>query len=69
MPLILNIVENIGTKKIFTKINLRWNYNNVKDDDEWKIAFMTPEGVFKPMIMFFELTNSMEIKTMMNKIF
>ena len=69
MPLILNIVENIGTKKTFTKINLRWNYNNVKEDDEWKMVFMTPEGVFKPMIMFFELTNSMAIQTMMNKIF
>ena len=69
LPLILNIVENIGTKKIFTKINLRWNYNNVKEDDEWKMVFMTPEGVFKPMIMFFELTNSMAIQTMMNKIF
>ena len=69
LPLILNIVENIGTKKTFTKINLRWNYNNVKEDDEWKMVFMTPEGVFKPMIMFFELTNSMAIQTMMNKIF
>ena len=68
LPLILNIVENIDTKKIFTKINLRWNYNNVKEDDEWKMVFMTPEGVFKPMIMFFELTNSMAIQTIMNKI-
>ena len=29
LPLILNIVENIGTKKVFTKIDLRWSYNNV----------------------------------------
>ena len=28
LPLILNIVENIGIKKVFTKIDLRWNYNN-----------------------------------------
>ena len=27
--LILDIVENIGTKKVFTKIDLRWGYNNV----------------------------------------
>jgi len=29
LPLILNIVENIGTKRVFTKIDLRWGYNNV----------------------------------------
>ena len=35
-PLILDIVENIGTKKIFTKIDLRWEYNNIwiKERDE-----------------------------------
>ena len=27
--LILDIVENIGAKKVFTKIDLRWSYNNV----------------------------------------
>ena len=29
LPLILDVVENIGTKKVFTKMNLRWSYNNV----------------------------------------
>ena len=29
LPLILNIVENIGIKKVFTKMNLRWGYNNI----------------------------------------
>ena len=29
LPLISDIVENIGTKKVFTKMNLRWDYNNV----------------------------------------
>ena len=28
--LILNIIENIGTKKVFTKLVLRWGYNNVR---------------------------------------
>jgi len=27
--LILDVVENIGTKKVFTKMDLRWGYNNV----------------------------------------
>jgi len=30
LPLILNIVENIGTKKVFTKMDLRWGYNNIR---------------------------------------
>ena len=29
LPLILNIVENIGTKKVFTKLDLWQGYNNV----------------------------------------
>ena len=28
--LILDVLENIGTKKVFTKIDLRWEYNNVR---------------------------------------
>ena len=27
--LILDIVENISMKKLFTKIDLRWGYNNI----------------------------------------
>ena len=26
LPLILDIIENIGTKRVFTKMNLRWVY-------------------------------------------
>ena len=41
-------------------MDLRWDYNNVriKEGDEWKAAFTTPEGSFKPTVMFFGLTNS-----------
>ena len=30
LPLILDVLENIGTKKVFTKIDLRWGYNNIR---------------------------------------
>jgi len=30
LPLISDIIENIGTKKVFTKIDLRWEYNNMR---------------------------------------
>ena len=41
-------------------MDLRWGYNNVwiKEGDEWKAAFMIPEGLFEPIVMFFGLTNS-----------
>jgi len=71
LSLILEIVENIGIKKVFTKLDLQWEYNNVwiKEKDEWKAAFMTPEGLFEPMVIFFGLTNSPAMfQMMMNKI-
>ena len=71
LPLISDIVENIGTKKVFTKMDLRWGYNNVwiKEGDEWKAAFMTPEGSFKPTVIFFGLTNSpATFQAMMNEL-
>ena len=53
-------------------MDLRWGYNNVriKEGDEWKAAFMMPEGLFKPMVIFFRLTNSpATFQVMMNKLF
>ena len=60
LPLILDVLENIGTKKLFTKMDLRWGYNNVriKEGDEWKAVFTMLEGSFEPTVMFFGLTNS-----------
>ena len=29
LPLISNIIENMSTKRVFTKMNLRWGYNNI----------------------------------------
>jgi len=30
LPLITELVDNIGSKQVFTKIDLRWGYNNVR---------------------------------------
>ena len=71
LPLISNIIENIGTKRVFTKIDLRWEYNNIriKEGDEWKVVFTTPEGSFEPTVIFFGLTNSpATFQAMMNKL-
>ena len=71
LPLISNVLENIGTKKIFTKMDLRWGYNNmrIKEGDEWKAVFMILEGLFEPTVMFFGLTNSLAtFQAMMNEL-
>ena len=71
LPLISDVLENIGTKKVFTKIDLRWRYNNVriKKGDEWQVAFTIPEGSFEPMVIFFGLTNSpATFQAMMNEL-
>ena len=60
LPLISDLIDSIGKKKVFMKMDLWWGYNNVriKEGDEWKAAFSMPEGSFEPMVMFFGLTNS-----------
>ena len=71
LPLISDVLENIGTKKLFTKMDLRWGYNNVriKEGDEWKAAFTTLEGSFEPTVMFFGLMNSLAtFQAMMNEL-
>ena len=71
LPLISDVLENIGMKKLLTKMDLRWGYNNIriKERDEWKAAFMMPEGLFKLTIMFFGLTNSpATFQAMMNEL-
>jgi hypothetical protein len=41
----------------------------MKEGDEWKAAFRTNCGLFKPLVMFFGLTNSPStFQTMMNNI-
>ena len=58
--MISDVLENIGMKKVFTKMDLWWGYNNVriKEGDKWKAVFMMLEGSFEPTVMFFRLTNS-----------
>jgi len=36
LPLITELINNIGGKKVFTKIDLRWGFNNmrIKEGDE-----------------------------------
>ena len=72
LPLISELIDSMGTKKVFTKMNLRWGYNNVqiKEGDEWKAVFTTHLGSFEPIVMYFGLTNSpATFQAMMNDLF
>jgi hypothetical protein len=72
LPLISELVDRAGMAKVFTKLDLQWGYNNVriKEGDEWKAAFSTHIGSYKPVVMFFGLTNLPAMfQTMMNELF
>jgi len=65
-------LDGIGSKKVFTKLDLRWEYNNIriKEGDEWKAVFTTHIGAYEPIIIYFGLTNSPAIfQTIMNDLF
>ena len=60
LPLVSDLINKVKDARVFTKFNVRWGYNNVriKDGDQWKAAFITHKGLFKPNVMFFGLSNS-----------
>jgi hypothetical protein len=60
LPLISDLVDRLQGSHIFTKMDIRWGYNNVliRPKDRWKAAFITPFGLFEPTVMFFGLCNS-----------
>ena len=60
LPLISDVINKLQGSRYFTKLDIRWGYNNVriKEGDEWKAAFKTNKGLFEPTVMFFGLCNS-----------
>ena len=71
LPLITDLIDNMGSKQVFTKMNLWWGFNNIriKEGDEWKGVFTTHVGSFEPTVMFFGMTNSpATFQAMMNEI-
>ena len=60
LPLISDLINTMGTKKVLTKMDLRQGYNNIqiKKGNKWKAIFTTYLEVYKPIVMFFGLTNS-----------
>ena len=71
IPRINDLVDSLSQAKVFTKIDLRWGYNNVriKKGDEWKTAFITHRGLFEAKVMYFGFCNApATFQAMMNEI-
>ncbi|ESK82601.1 reverse transcriptase-rnase h-integrase [Moniliophthora roreri MCA 2997] len=60
LPLVSDLIDKLKDATIFSKLDLRNGYNNIriKDGDQWKAAFKTNRGLFEPTVMFFGLMNS-----------
>ena len=61
LPLVSDLLDQIKGYRFFTKLDLRNGYNNIriKDGDQWKAAFKTARGLYKPMVIYFGLCNSL----------
>ena len=57
LSLILKLLEQLGSAKIFTKIDLRGTYNlvQVKEGDEWKTLFHIKYGHFEYLICLLDI--------------
>jgi len=72
LPLIQDLIDKVQGAKYFTKLDIRWEYNNVRirERDEWKIAFQTNSDLFEPLVMYFGMCNSpVTFQLMMNMLF
>ena len=60
LPLISELIDKLKGAKYFSKMDVRWGYNNIqiRKGDEWKAVFKTNRGLFEPTVMFFRMCNS-----------
>jgi len=71
VPRIADLIESLSKASIFTKIDLRWKYNNIhiKEGDKWKTAFITRQDLFEATVMYFGFSNApVTFQSMMNDI-
>jgi len=70
--LIEEVIDKLKEAKYFNKLDLIWGYNNIwiKEENKWKVAFLTIKGLFEPQVMYFGLCNSSRtFQQMINSIF
>jgi hypothetical protein len=60
LPLIGNLLDRLKSATVYSKIDLRAGYHNVRiaSGHEWKTAFRTRYGSFEYLVMPFGLTNA-----------
>ena len=60
MPRIDLILDQLHRKTLFTALDIRNGYNNirVRPEDQWKLAFKGPDGHYEPKVMFFGMSNA-----------
>jgi len=72
LPLISELISQLHRARYFTKLDVRWGFNNIriKPGNKCRAAFHTNRGLFEPLVMVFGMTNSpATFQTMMNDIF
>jgi hypothetical protein len=71
LPRIHDLMDHLTKAKIYSKLDVRWGFNNirVRDEDVSKLAFTTPYGLFEPLVMQFGLANApATFQNMMNDV-
>ncbi|KIK11066.1 hypothetical protein PISMIDRAFT_45052, partial [Pisolithus microcarpus 441] len=60
LPNVQQLIDEPCESRFYVKFDIRWGFTNirVKDSDVWKGAFVTPLGLFEPLVMFFGQKNS-----------
>src|SRR5882724_6887507 len=72
IPLVTNLLDQLGSMKVYTKLNLHAGYYNVcvAVGHKWKTAFQMCYGSFEFLVMLMELTNApTTFQAFMNHIF
>jgi hypothetical protein len=72
IPLIPDLIDKLRGARYFTKLDVRWGYNNIciREGDKYKAAFKTALGLFEPLVMTFGLCNApATFQTFMNNLF
>jgi hypothetical protein len=71
IPCISDLIDNLSQASIFTSLDLRWGFNNVRirEGDKEKAVFITHKGLFEPTVMYFGFCNAPStFQAMMNDV-